>query len=337
MIFTICGGGSLSHVIAGYIAAKKRCEVNILTRNPYDWSSTIIVDDPAGKVFSGDINMITDDASKVIPHSDVVLLCVPGFGIKDILLQIAPYVSSQTFVGSVVSSTGFFRMAFDICTPEQQLFGFQRVPFIARVSQYGHSAHLLGYKQSINMAIVNADEKKSQLLKNQFESLLDLPVNLLNNYYEAALTNSNPLLHPSRIYTMWKDWQPGLTYSSCPLFYADWTDEASELYIKMDNEFQHMLTQLPQEVHITDVLTYYESSDASSLTRKLRSIKAFCTIPSPMKMLNDGRYVPDFQSRYFTEDFPYGMASILSVAEEFSIDIPTIRKIYQWGMNVCSQ
>ena len=45
----------------------------------------------------------------------------------------------------------------------------------------------------------------------------------------------------------------------------------------------------------------------------------------------EGGFVPDFQSRYFTEDFPYGLALIHKLAHEKGVLTPTIDKVYEWG------
>ena len=42
-------------------------------------------------------------------------------------------------------------------------------------------------------------------------------------------------------------------------------------------------------------------------------------------------YVPDFRSRYFTEDFPYGLVIIRRLAMEKGIPVPVIDKVYEWG------
>ena len=80
------------------------------------------------------------------------------------------------------------------------------------------------------------------------------------------------------------------------------------------------------------VLDYYERTDAVSLAQKLRSIEAFKGIKAPMKTV-EGGYVPDFQSRYFTEDFPYGLAIVRRLMKEQGIEAPTIERVYQWGMS----
>jgi hypothetical protein len=100
----------------------------------------------------------------------------------------------------------------------------------------------------------------------------------------------------------------------------------------MDNELQTLLERLPvRKGAIPTVLDYYESHDAASLAQKLRSIEAFKGIKAPMKAAGGG-FVPDFGSRYFTEDFPYGLAIVRRLMKEYGLEAPTIERIYQWGI-----
>ena len=46
----------------------------------------------------------------------------------------------------------------------------------------------------------------------------------------------------------------------------------------------------------------------------------------------EGGFLPDFHSRYFTEDFPFGMRFIIEVAQEQGVEIPKIKEVYEWGM-----
>lgn len=43
----------------------------------------------------------------------MVLICLPGYAIAKTLEAIKPFLDSDTIVGTVVSSTGFFFEAFD--------------------------------------------------------------------------------------------------------------------------------------------------------------------------------------------------------------------------------
>ena len=326
----ICGGGNLGHVVAGFLAAHGDCEVNLLTRHPERWQQELEITTPEGGVLQGQLKTISSDPDKVVSHTDIVLLCLPGFSIREVLQQIASALTPGTAVGSIVCSTGFFFEAFKILPAQTPLFGFQRVPFISRLTDYGHKADLLGYKPNLSIAIEQTNDKET--LRAVIEHLFRVPVQLLSNYYEVSLTNSNPLLHPARLYSLWKDWHEGVTYPRQSLFYEEWTDEASELLIAMDREFLQLLGVLPvREGCIPTIIDYYESGDAASLTAKLHSIKAFQGIKSPMKECGDG-YVPDFTSRYFTEDFPYGLQIISRQAANHHVNMPTINRVLQWGL-----
>ena len=331
MKICICGGGNLGHVSAGFVAAQGKYEVNILTQHPEKWEQDLIIEAPEGTTYLGHINGLFSDAEQAVSDSDIILLCLPGYAIRNTLLQIKDFLMPSAAVGSVVSSTGFFFQALELLPQEQVLFGFQRVPFISRVIEYGHRARLMGYKDSLNLAVEHTVHPEP--LREVLTDMLHTPITLLGSYYEASLSNSNPLLHPSRLYSLWKDWHEGIVYPHVPLFYEEWTEETAQIYIDMDNELQTLLNILPvRKGSIATVLDYYESTDATSLAQKLRSIEAFKGIKAPMKEIKGG-FVPDFQSRYFTEDFPFGLAFVYHLTHERGIPSPTIDLIYNWGMS----
>ena len=333
MKICVCGGGNLGHVTAGFFAAQDNLQVSLLTTKPDSWSQYLEVVDVNGKTYKGKLERISSEPKDVIPETDIVLVCLPGFAIHDVLCSIAAYLDKRTWVGTVVSSTGFFFEAMNVLPKNQPLFGFQRVPFISRIINYGHVAELKGYKESLSVAVEQTDKKEE--VRATLEKLFMTPTILLDSYYEVSLSNSNPLLHTARLYTMWKDWKPGMSYDNNPDFYSDWTIEAAELLIAMDEEFQGLLKNIGlKEGAIPTVLQYYERTNAEGLTEKLHSIAAFKGISSPMKVNQFGMYEPDFQSRYFTEDFPYGMRFIVETAEKLHVDIPLIKRVYQWGINM---
>ena len=85
------------------------------------------------------------------------------------------------------------------------------------------------------------------------------------------------------------------------------------------------------EASVPSLLTYYESTDVSSLTRKIRSINAFHGILAPMRQIPEG-YVPDFTSRYFTEDFPFGLRFIRQLLHDHALPCSRVDEVYAWGI-----
>ena len=96
----ICGGGSLGHVIAGWLASRNHARVNVLTRRPERWSREIVVDTPDGLNLVGQIAKISNRPEEIIPESDVILLCLPGYMIARQLKEIKDYLNPSAFVGS---------------------------------------------------------------------------------------------------------------------------------------------------------------------------------------------------------------------------------------------
>lgn len=331
---TICGGGNLGSVCTGFLASQPEAQVSLLTRRPEQWSLQPEVIDPDGHCFTGTLSCVTSDAREVIPEADIVLLCLPGFSIEAVLQEIRPWLSPATAVGAIVANTGFFFAAHDLLPASQPLFGFQRVPFISRISTYGHRAQLLGYKPQLHVAIEHADDPA--LLRLTLEQLFRTPVALLNNFYEVSLSNSNPILHTGRLFTMWRGHEQD-TFPAPFLFYDDWTLEASEMIMQMDAEFMQLTGCLDiSQTAIPPLLTYYESVDAASLTRKIRTIQAFHGIQAPMTETPDGWRI-DFTSRYFIEDFPFGLRFIRDLLRQHHIPAPFIEQVYQWGVTYAAR
>ena len=327
MKICICGGGSLGHVCAGVLASQPGVELNILSGHPDLWQHEIVVKDTEGKTYSANIRRISSDPKEVVEGQDIILFCLPGYLIEKTLREIKPFVGAAA-VGTVVSSTGFFSFAHEVLGADAKLFGFQRVPFIARVAEYGRSANLLGYKADLAAVLENISDREA--FRAELERLFLTPVRLLDSFYEVALSNSNPILHTGRLYTMFNG-RENEVFDRNILFYKEWTDEASQLLIEMDAELFRLLDKLGVK-SLPTLLDYYGCTDAASLTRKLQSIPAFQSIYSPMKQV-EGGWMVDFGSRYFTEDFPFGLKTIYDVAHSEQVTCPNIDRVLAWGIN----
>ena len=328
----ICGGGNLGQVIAGYIAAKKDVKVNVLTRKPNQWKKEIIVRLPDNVTLKGRLNLVTDNAQEALSDMGIVLFCLPGTANREELLKIKPYIKEDTLVGNVFCSTGFFFEAFEVLGEKQPLWGFQRVPFTARLIEYGVEAELKSFKPQYFIAVENTPKKEEFCAV--IEELLDKPTTLLTNYYEATFTNSNPLFHTARLYQMFKGWEPGMFYPHSIGFHDDWDDATSETYIKMDEDLQRLLNVLPvRKGYLPTVLDYYESTDAASLTRKIKSIYANKGYGTPMIETENG-WIPQISSRYFQEEFCLSLKFVYQKAHELCVNIPTIDTVFEWGVKM---
>jgi opine dehydrogenase len=329
----ICGGGSQAHISAGVIGSNPNYCVNILTRQPEKWCHDFVTKDLEGKEYIAVLNEISNEPKEIIPQSDIILICLPGYAIRSVLLNIKDYVQSNSIIGCVFGGSGFFLEAFDIFGKSLKGFALQRVPFTGRSLEYGHSAILKGYKPYLKVATTNIENPKyiAELLQDMYNT----PVHLLSHYLEATLSNSNPILHPVRLYVLFKDWTPDTFYSTIPFMYnADWNDETSELWVKCDDELRAIINRLPIKAQeIPTVLDYYECSGIKELTRKIQSIEPFKNVQPHMIETPQG-YQLDIDHRYFKEDIPFGLVIIKSVAEYVGVSTPNIDLVLSWAQKV---
>lgn len=330
----ICGGGSQGHISAGVISSKGY-NVNILTRRPHLWSHDFKTVDLSGKEYCGRLDIISSDPKDVIPQSDIVLITVPGFAIREEIESIRPYLKEDVILGSVFGGSGFFIACQDVIGLEVRAFALQRVPYTGRPLEYGHSGRLKGYKPYLKVGFMNLDESIQESIMDLLTDWYSTPVYKLSHWLEATLSNSNPLLHPCRMYVMFKDWTPDKVYDRIPYMYnTDWDDESSQCWIDCDEELREIMRKLPMNIdEVPSVLNYYGCSSVKELTQKMQSIEPFKTVQAHMIEVPGG-YKVDPSVRYFTEDIPFGLMLIKAFGELTNVPTPNIDKVLYWAQEV---
>lgn len=317
MRVTIVGGGNLGLACAARMAAVG-LDVTLYTSNPEKWSLDVAVADCNGQTFFGHLVRVTEDP-KTAADSELVYLCLPGHVIKDKLVALTPYLLQGTPIASVFSADGFFFIAEEVLGAQWPVLGFQRVPFIARTKCPYKLGGITGYRKALLLAHRNVDDPERW--RRLFEMSFGTPTRLLDNFYEAALANSNPVIHPARLMSLRREIEQDGPFKRIPLFYEEWDDVASEYAINLDAELRVLAAS--RGVSLTPFLEYYESHDARSLTLKIRSIPAFTGILSPI--LANGEL--DFSSRYIQADICISLQTIVSLSRETGLVVPCAEAI----------
>lgn len=328
----ICGGGNIGHAIAAYLASKECLDVRVLTRNPSRWSSQVSVKLPDQTTRHGRLNCITSDPVEAVSGVDLVIITVPKFAILDVFESLRNALVPGQAVMAVPGGAGFDWIFGSLVKSGVTLIGLQRVPFISRTNEYGRSVNIQGLKKILKMAIL--PKGKIEQYGAIVSELFDVETVDLGNFLSITLNNSNPLLHPARLVSLFSGWTPGQMYPNNVMFYENWDDYASELLIKADLELQQICKLIPLGLSgVQSICQYYEVDCVRSLTQKLSSIEAFRGILSPMK--NEGHgWVPDLASRYFTEDIPFGTIPIKAIAELAAIDTPVLDQFIRLGQRL---
>jgi len=209
------------------------------------------------------------------------------------------------------------------------LFGLQRVPAVARVVEYGKTVCSTGYRGLLHAAALPKAETAGccQLL----ESIFHIPCAALPDYLNLTLTPSNPILHTTRLRTLFRNYTAGVVYEKIPLFYQDWTDESSRLLLACDAEVQQLCSRL-KDFDLSGVKSlkeHYESDTVEKMTYKISHIPAFQGLTSPQKAA-EGGFIPDLDSRYFTADFSYGLTILVQIARMANVSAPNMEETLGW-------
>lgn len=332
---TVVGGGNVGTLIAGEFC-KKGHQVTIYTRDQSKWSDTITVynkDDDSE--YTVKPHKITSDIPSSLYESELIFITLPSVATKEYIEKSEKYIKPGTWICFYPGTGGIEFLSSNLLNKGCVIFGTQRICSVARLKEYGKSVTTAGKRKQIFLGAIpkSYTDRASKL----FSELFDIETISLPNYLNVTLTPSNPILHPSRLYNVFKNYIEGLTYDKVPLFYEHWDDATSKTLIKLDNELHEMLKKINLDTsYIKSLLEHYESTDYKSLTKKIKSIESLKGLTTPCVLKENG-YIPDLNSRYFTADFPHGLIIIKSFAIILGQNTPGIDSVIDWYQKIINK
>lgn len=330
MNITIVGGGNIGTQFSAHCAAKGH-DVTIFTSKPQLFNDKIeIINENKEIILSGKIQCITDNPIKAFSNTELIFITVPSFYIEHISKIIKPIIKKNIKV-CIVPGTGCGECNFidEIKSKNIVVFGLQRVPSIARLTKYGKQVCAVGYRKELYVGAL--PNKYAVECSSIIEKIFNIKCTPLPNYLNITMTPSNPILHTVRLKTLFKNYERGEIYNKVPLFYEDWNNETSDLLLKCDEEVQNICRGLKNFnlKYVKSLKQHYEVNNSQELTDKIRSIKGFKGLKTPMIKVNNG-FMPDFNSRYFTADFSYGLSILIQIAKFINADTINMCETLNW-------
>jgi hypothetical protein len=320
----IIGGGNIGMALAAEIGKNTKAKITLLTSKSSAFGKTILsIDTDKNKSVSGELFLATNDYEEALAGADVVFVTVPAFIIQDVTRRIK---LRKKAVIILVPGSGGREFYFKTLADQGHLVaGLDRVPFIARISEPGKTV-IAFKKDRIRFALLNAAHNVR--VQKIVSDCLDIQAESITNYLNITFTPSNQILHTTRLYSLFSGKTINDSFSRQIKFYAEWDDVSSDYLLSADYELQNICKAynlsavIPLKIH-------YESGNAHELTQKLRTIKSLNNIDAPL-LFKDSKYFIDPASRYFQEDFPFGLFMIKDFAAIANIDTPVIDKITKW-------
>lgn len=288
-------------------------------------------------------DFVTTDPSKAARDADMVLMVLPAFAHGSVMRDLAPHLKNDVIVGAMPARSG---LEYQICSILEDsgltgftVFGLQTLPWACRIQEFGASVEVLGVKEAVGLASIPREQ--SSFLAPFFTELLDLPIFPMNNMLELSLANVGQIIHPGIMYGLFRNYSgKPFSDSSIPLFYNGVTEEIanvlealSDEIMKLKKMLQSLLDESVSFDHVLPVKKWLLDSYAdkiendSTLSSAFKTNRAYCGLKAPVRKLENNAYIPDFQSRYLTEDVPTGLVVTAGLARLVNVKTPVIDQV----------
>jgi NAD/NADP octopine/nopaline dehydrogenase, alpha-helical domain len=353
-VLAVCGGGNGGHALAVVASQNFDGDVDWLVGSE-DKAEELRLGQSAGGLqstgvitaYADRVRTISADPAQVIPDADIVMVVVPAFAHTPVLRQISPYLKETALIGCLPTRGGFEFDALRLISGieprgRRRIFGLQTLPWSTRVVSPGKVVNFGALKAKVLMATLPA--RHAPAVSSQLTRILGTEVIATDCFLSMTLGNPGQFIHPGLMYGWFRSWN-GDEYDdeSIPLFYANASDQVGKLVEQLSSEAtavaREIETQSGNALDLKGVLPVHEwlrisyptqTSDTASVatcfrTGPLQARKA------PMRELGEGRFVPNFQYRYLSEDVPFGLVVTRAVAQLANVETPAIDDVIQWA------
>ncbi|EGD74063.1 hypothetical protein PTSG_05755 [Salpingoeca rosetta] len=353
-VVTVCGGGNAAHVAVGMFTTQG-ADVNLFFsfeeearkfRKGCERTGGVTVNTKDGS-YKAMPKAISNDPAEVIPDSDLILLITPAFAHEPILKEIAPHLHDGAFVGAIPGPGGFNMLAKHVLGDLMQkknvtLFGAGALPWVCRFTEYGSSVDLQSEKANIFVSYEPHTEKTWKRLGPLLNQLHKNTTFLSDGHFlTITMWCTNAVIHPAITYGIWRDWD-GKPVAEQPLFYQNCDEFTGNVLQTISDEVKACrdvivsrtdadLSQW-QPIDEYTIDAYGDNvKDRSSTARIFASNFAYRGLKAPCKQLDDGTFMPNFHTRYLTDDLPHGLCVMRGIADICGVKTPMMDKVILWA------
>ena len=358
----VCGAGSASHALAGIISMHPGVELRVFIdkadkvcrwrdqMNSHGLTVTFWNENNDRVKFVANPFLVTHNPEEAARHCDLIILALPAFLHWQYLKLLAPYIEQRTIIVGLPGRSGFefdVRNALEPKVNTCVVINFESLPWICRLIELGKTVNILGTKNQLAGAL-QGDLTQVRLANpvGCLQSLLgELPKLVVSGHLlGVTLMSPGAYSHPPILYGRWKDWN-GNPLEQPPLFYHGIDEYTAELVGKISEEalkISYWLTAEFADVDLSQVIPMYDweiihygnyIKDRTNLMTAIRTNSRYEGITHPMLPTIDGKYMPNFNQRFLTEDVPFGLVVIRGIAELAGVQTPYMDTVISWCQN----
>lgn len=333
MKICVVGGGNLGHYIVAKLGSSN--QVSVYTSRPEAWGKCIEARDISGKIFCGQIHKVSSNPQEVLQDAELIFVTWPTHILSCKVNELEPYVDGNKWICLCPGYGGKEFICNKLVEKGVHLMGTQRVFSSTKILEYGKIVECIDNRPRIQIGTIKSEDK--ELGRQMLFELFQKECVVYPNYMNITLTPSNPVLHTSRLFSLFKDYEEGIVYPTYYKFYSEWDDASSDVLLKCDEEVQAICSVLPQldMRGVKSLREHYQiedvegcTSDIERMTKKIKSLK-FLKDLAPMRAVEKG-YIPDLEARYFLEDFQFGLQVIIEFATILNTEKKQMEEIMSW-------
>jgi NAD/NADP octopine/nopaline dehydrogenase, alpha-helical domain len=354
---TICGGGNAGHALAVVASQTLAGDIDWLVGSEEKADRLRRSASADGLRATGVVNakahrlrVITADPAAVIPHADMILLVVPAFAHGAVLRRIKPFITETTPIGCIPTRGGFEFQVAQLhpgrTGARATIFGLQTLPWSTRVITLGEVVHIGAVKAKVVLASLPAAEGAH--LAPRLSALLQTEVVATQNFLSLSFANPGQIVHPGLMYGHFHAWcGEEFTEDNIPMLYAGVTEAMGDLVERLSADVLAVARAV--EAQSGDVLklqgvivpihewlrqSYGRVTADSSTVATCFKTGPIRTRKAPMIEVRSGRFVPNFQYRYLSEDVPFGLVVTRAFAEIVDVHTPAIDEVVAWAQRM---
>lgn len=361
----VCGGGNGAHCLAGLSASNPDVETRVLTLFADEaerWSKILPINDLTVTMVnsdgsSGEIKskptLVTKDPKEAASGADVIFLVVPAFAHEQYFREISHFVGDNTLIVGLPGQAGFeFQCLYMLGEKAKSciVMSAESLPWACRILEFGRLVQILGFKETLGVSKLQGSQ--SNFKGSPFDTVQKVlgpkPVLREIQNYIAVNLMAKSIIHPPLMYGQWSSFD-GTPLKEKPLFYKGVDEKQAKLLSGVSDECiaigkaiekQIPGTDMSEVIHIFDwYLAYYadQITDKTNLMTAMQTNKAYDGLLHPMKEVDNGQFVPDFNYRYMAEDVPFGLVVMKGIGELAEVATPVMDEIITWAQGKLQQ
>lgn len=249
------------------------------------------------------------------------------------------------------------------------IFGLQSLPWACRIIEYGRSVKILGTKARLDLAAWPAAQ--ADPVAQSLSELLGIRLDPAAGFLSLTLAGTGQLIHPGILYGRFQDWdgsplaEAPLFYQGVDARTAEVLEQMSAEVQQLRRALQGRFPSLDLSA-VRPLAEWLKRSypddilDSSSLQAMFNSNRSYAGLRVPVRPqpgqtqsnrtqsirmqsdrmqsdlqqaenLPSAGLLPDFQSRYLSEDVPFGLIPTRGIAELAGVATPVIDRVIQWA------